>query len=297
MTKNHAGMAHINVYRDQWAEYELLDSGDRRKMERFGPYTLVRPEPKAWWRPDLDREAWEGADATLNEQGQWRFSREIPREWDVSFLGLTLQIRLRNTSQHLGVFPEQSRNWQWIMEQAGLAGSDSPKLLNLFGYTGAASMAAAASGFFVTHVDASGPAIGWAKVNQERSGLFEQVRFILEDAMAFVKRELRRGNRYEAILLDPPSWGRGPKKEVWKAETMVPELLELCGRLLSDRPLFLLLTMYNLDASSLMLGNLLRDGMGGLDGTIEVSELALTHSHSDKVLPKSICGLWKGDSP
>jgi 23S rRNA (cytosine1962-C5)-methyltransferase len=287
----------LDVYADDWPEFELLDSGNRRKLERFGPHVLDRPEPKAWWRPDHDRQTWAAADAICDDAGKWTYSRHMPKEWSVRFRGLALELRVRETSKHLGLFPEQSVHWSWIMEQGLRAPSAMPRLLNLFGYTGVASLAAVSAGFTVTHVDASKPAISWAKSNQERSGLVEKpVRWILDDVMAFVRREIRRGRHYEAILLDPPSWGRGPNREIWKAEEMIPHLLELCRQLLSDEPLFLILTMYNLDVSSLMLGNLLSDALKGCGGEISVGELVLKQSGSGKVLPRSIFGKWKNGS-
>jgi 23S rRNA (cytosine1962-C5)-methyltransferase len=284
----------VHVHADRWPEFELLDSGNRRKLERFGPYVLDRPEPKAWWRPDLGRESWDAADAVCDDSGKWKFNRSIPAEWPLVFEGLSLEVRVRQTSKHVGVFPEQSVHWSYIMEQGRLAAGASPRMLNLFGYTGVATLAAAASGFAVTHVDASKPALAWAKTNQQRSGLEDKpVRWILDDAMAFVRREIRRNRQYDAILLDPPSWGRGPNREVWKAEEMIPQMLELCRELLSSDSRFLVLTMYNLDVSSLLLGNLLGDAMAGLGGRIRTGELVLCHSASDKVLPKSIYGVWE----
>jgi 23S rRNA (cytosine1962-C5)-methyltransferase len=287
----------LTVHSDDWTDFELLDSGDRRKLERYGGITLSRPEPKAWWRQDLPQEAWAEADAICDDDGRWTLLRAISREWTVRFESLVLELRIRESSKHIGLFPEQSMHWSWIMEQARSAAPGSPRLLNLFGYTGVATLAAASSGFAVTHVDASKPALAWARANQERSGLADRpVRWILDDAVSFVRREIRRDRRYEAILLDPPSWGRGPNREVWKAEKMIPGLLELCRRLLSTEPLFIVLTMYNLDISSLMLGNLLSDALAGLGGRIEAGELVLKHSSSDKVLPRSIFGLWKAGS-
>jgi 23S rRNA (cytosine1962-C5)-methyltransferase len=296
--KNECKMsAHLKVHTDHWAEFELLDSGNRRKLERFGTHILDRPEPKAWWRPDLGPETWEAADAVCDENGKWSFARAIPQEWHLGLQGLSLELRIRESSKHLGIFPEQSAHWSWIVEQGRCAAPSGPRLLNLFGYTGVATLVAASAGFAVTHVDASKPAISWAKTNQERSGLAGRpVRWILDDVMGFVRREIRRGRQYEAILLDPPSWGRGPNREIWKAEEMIPQLLELCRQLLSQEPLFLILTMYNLDVSSLLLGNLLSDALGDLGGRIEMGELVLKHSGSDKVLPKSIYGRWEKGS-
>ncbi|MDP3427820.1 MAG: class I SAM-dependent methyltransferase, partial [Humidesulfovibrio sp.] len=222
---------------------------------------------------------------------------------------------------HIGLFPEQAPHWRLIAKlgaelgvkmgaaslsggQAGnqKAGEARPKLLNLFGYTGAASLAAQVSGFAATHVDASRPAIAWAKRNQELSGLSNPeladrpVRFLLDDVVKFVQREIRRGNRYQAILLDPPSFGRGPNREVWKVEGMVRDLLADCRTLLADDARLLLLTMYNIEASALMLGNLLQDVLRGLPGTIQVGELAVPHTAPGaeaRLLPRSIYARWQ----
>lgn len=278
----------IEVLFSDWPGYELVDSGGRRKLERFGEVLVVRGEPRAWWRPRLPESAWAKALAVHDEKA-WSFAPNCPREWTLELDGLTLLARFTETSKHLGLFPEQYPHWRYIREHGG-GGS----LLNLFGYTGVASLAAAKAGFEVTHVDASKPAIAWAKRNQELSGLGDRpVRWILDDAAKFVAREIRRGKRYEAVLLDPPAFGRGPKKELWKVERQVAELLAQCRALLSDRARFLILTMYNTDASSLMLRNLLAEAMDGAGGTLDVGELALRQSGSDLILPRSLWGRWE----
>ncbi|MFA5257674.1 MAG: class I SAM-dependent methyltransferase [Opitutales bacterium] len=275
-----------------WAGYQLLDSGDRRKLERFGPVTIIRGESKAWWRPD-DPSRWAGADAVLRDDGRWDLRRGVARNWVMELEGLKLQARLTDGSRHLGVFPEQEPNWSWMAER--LRTRQKPRLLNLFGYTGVASLIAARAGAQVTHVDASKPSIAWGRENQHLSGMgAAPVRWVLEDALKYVGRELRRGSRYEAILLDPPSFGRGPNGEVWRVEEQVVELLSLCRGLLSDTPLLLILTLYNLEASSLMLENLVGDVLRGLGGELCVGELALKHERSAKRLPLSLFARWQG---
>ena len=278
--------------------YTLLDSGDRLKLERFGPVTVIRGEPKAWWSPRLPRADWDRADAIHDEDRGWRLRSRTPREWTLDCDGLRLLLRIADTSKHLGVFPEQSPHWRAI--RAAAAGARAPdgsppRLLNLFGYTGAATLAAAQSGWRATHVDASKPAIAWGRENQRLSGLADApIRWILEDAVKYVQREIRRGSRYEAILLDPPAFGRSPTGKVWKVEHHLADLLSLCRQALSERPRLLILTTYNIEASALMLKNLLADTLRGLPGTIEAGELALPHaSDPTRLLPLSIYARWQ----
>lgn len=281
----------ITVLSSSWKEYELIDSGNRKKLERFGPMVLVRTEPKAWWEPALPTSEWSKAHA-VHDDTKWIFHRKTNREWIMAFQSLAFQARLTDGSKHVGIFPEQSPHWEWITAKA--KGKKHPSLLNLFGYTGAASLVAAKAGCVVTHVDASKPAITWGKANQELSGMQDVlIRWLLDDALKFSAREIRRGKTYDAIILDPPSFGRGPKNEVWKAERQLTELLSVCRQLLSPSPVFLILTMYNLEASSLMLGNILEDTMSGLKGRVHVGELALPHASSSKMLPLSIFGRWE----
>ena len=284
----------IQVLFNDWPEYELLDSGNRRKLERFGRHMVIRSEQKAWWKPERPESEWAKAVAVHEDQGQWTFRRELPHEWTLRFDQLTFQTRFTDTSKHVGVFPEQSPHWRWIQEKAPARSSQpAPRLLNLFGYTGAASLVAAAAGYAVTHVDASKPAVTWARLNQQLSGMeAAPIRWILDDAVKYVRREIRRNSRYEAILLDPPSFGRGPNKEIWKVERQLTELLDFCRQLLSDHARLVILTMYNIEASSLMIGNLLSDALKEFGGKISVGELALRQKDSEKTLPLSIFGRW-----
>jgi 23S rRNA (cytosine1962-C5)-methyltransferase len=284
----------IKILASTWSEHELLDSGNRMKLERFGKYVLVRSEPKAWWKPALPESEWAKATARNDDKDRWAFQAGgAQRDWILKYGKITFQARMTDMSKHVGVFPEQSPHWDWIQEKAQKSGRKDMKLLNLFGYTGAATLAAAASGFAVTHVDASKPSVGWAKTNQEMSNLASApVRWILDDAVKFVRREIRRNSRYDAIVLDPPSFGRGPDGEVWKAETSLPELMDMCRQVLTDNPLFIILTMYNLEASSIMLGNILRDTMRPNGGNVSFGELALKEKSSDRSLPMSIYARW-----
>lgn len=271
-------------------DYELLDSGRRCKLERFGPVTVIRGEPKAWWEPVLPSEKWDRAQAIHDEDTGWKLRPGCPREWKLRFDSLVFLARLSDTSKHLGVFPEQSPHWRSI-QQAAAPGA---RLLNLFGYTGAATLVAAAAGWEPTHVDASKPATTWARDNQAASGLEgKPIRWIVEDALKYVRREVKRGSRYDGILLDPPAFGRGPDGNIWKVERQLPELLELCREALTEKPRLLLLTTYNIEASSLMLRNLVADLMKPYGGHIEVGELALPHSaNPDRLLPLSIYARW-----
>jgi len=294
----------IPIITPGWPEYELIDSGDCRKLERFGKVVIVRHEPKAWWRPALPERDWAMAHASQDEEGRLTITGKVPKAWPLRLdlpggRQITLEARVSETSRHIGLFPEQAPHWRLLAEVAAQfpKKGETPKLLNLFGYTGAASLAAQASGFAATHVDASRPAIAWAKRNQELSALSDKpVRFLLDDVVKFVQREIRRGNRYQAILLDPPSFGRGPNREVWKVEGMVRDLLADCRTLLADDARLLLLTMYNIEASALMLGNLMQDVLRGMPGAITVGELAVPHTApgaESRLLPRSIFARWQ----
>lgn len=279
-----------------WQEYELLDSGRRKKLERFGSYIISRSEPKAWWERRLDEEEWRRAVADYDEMKGWTLHKAVPSEWRVRFDKLLFLLKFTQNSKHVGIFPEQSPHWEWIRERTKLVSHRPLTLLNLFGYTGAASLVAASAGFSVTHVDASRSALSWARKNQELSRLGNApIRWILDDALGFVKREARRGQRYDAILLDPPSFGRGPQKEIWKTEKSVMDLLSTCRDILSDNPLFIVVTMYALDASPFSIRNVLSDMMKDKEGHIEVGELVLRQSNADVVLPRSLFGRWEND--
>lgn len=281
----------LEVLSSPWESYELLDSGNGRKLERFGDRRIIREEPKAWWRPATGEEQWGRVSAAYTAEGTWRVTdARAPRQWTLGLDQLSLEARLTDMSKHLGVFPEQMPHWRFL--QAKLAHRPGAKVLNLFGYTGVATLVAAAAGAQVTHVDASKPALAWARHNQARSGLEDRpIRWLLDDAFKFVARELRRGRTYDAILLDPPSFGRGPKGEVWKVEEQVVDFLLNLRRLLSDRPLCVVLTMYNLEASSIMLENLVRDLFP--PGEVSAGELALEPKYGHHRLPLSLFARWQ----
>jgi len=233
----------------EWAEYELVDSGDGKKLERFGEFTLIRPEPQAKWPPTLPAKRWETADgefvkARSGQQGEWKFCKAIPARWIMQRKSLKFCAQPA-PSGHVGVFPDQACHWDWIEEVINRA-ARPVKALCLFGHTGLATLAAAAAGAEVTHVDASRKAIAWGRENQRLSGRSDRpIRWIVEDAMTFVKREARRQKRYDALMLDPPRFGRGPDGQIWKLDDALPELLEACSKLLSDAPAFVLLNVYS----------------------------------------------------
>ncbi len=233
----------------EWAEYELVDSGDGKKLERFGEFTLVRPEPQAKWAAGLPEQRWETADgefikARSGQRGQWKLRKATPARWPMRRKSLRFWVQPA-PSGHLGVFPDQACHWDWIEEVTKQAARPA-KALCLFGHTGLATLAVAAAGAEVTHVDASRKAMALARENQSLSGLRERpIRWIVEDAMTFVRREARRGSRYDALLLDPPRFGRGPDGEIWKLDESLPELLTACAKLLSDSPVFVLLNVYS----------------------------------------------------
>lgn len=288
----------IEVLASDWDGHRLLDSGNGRKLESFAGVRVIRSEPKAWWSPALPDSEWAKAVATHEDggrEGRWRLKPGTPREWEARLGKLRLQLRFMDNSKQVGVFPEQAPHWEWIRSQPVAAGA-RPRLLNLFGYTGAASLVAAQAGWSVTHVDASKPAVAWGRRNQELSGLAEApIRWILEDAPTFVQREGKRGNTYDAILLDPPAFGRGPNGELWKIERDLAPLLRACRPLLAPEARFILLTVYTIDASSVLCGNLLAETTRGLGGRVDIGELALRHEGDERLLPLSLWGRWRAD--
>lgn len=276
-----------------WSDYELLDSGGGRKLERFGKYVLARPERQAIWRPRLPREAWDRADAVFDQadsgQGRWVQRRPLPERWAMRFGELAFWARL-SPFRHTGVFPEQAANWQWIAAQVRAAPAPMT-VLDLFGYTGLATLAAAAAGAAVTYVDASRPALTWARENQEASGLESQpVRWLLDDAVKFVRREIRRRSYYDAIMLDPPVFGRGPKGEVWRFEESFVTLLQLCAQVLSPRAQFVLVNAYAIGESSLMLRHAVADYLPA--GEIEAGELAVEEAGGGRALSQGLYCRW-----
>lgn len=266
-----------------WPDYALLDSGDGRKLERYGRFTVVRPEPQCFWTP-RDPAAFDSADAVFDptgeeDDGRWRFSGQaidaFPLAWnDVRFTGRFTPFR------HLAFFPEQAANWAWM--DARVRGLERPRILNLFGYTGVASLALAAAGAEVTHVDASKKSVTYARENAAQSGLQDApIRWIVEDARKYVAREVRRGSKYHGIVLDPPKYGRGPTGEVWRLFEDLPGLLKDCATLLADDADFLLLNAYAARISGLSLAHLMAEALPDRGGRIDWGELALSEDGPD----------------
>jgi 23S rRNA (cytosine1962-C5)-methyltransferase len=279
-----------------WADYGLLDSGGGRKLERYGPYRVIRPEAQCLWAPGLDEAGWAGVDAVFEasdeeDAGRWRFARPLPEAWPMAWGEVRFHGRF-TAFRHLAVFPEQAANWLWLDER--LSGATSGfKLLNLFGYTGVASLVAAARGASVTHVDASKKAIAWAKANADLSNLSgAPVRWICEDARKWVRREVRRGARYDGIILDPPKYGRGPAGEVWRLHDDLPALIAGCAELLSDNASFLLLNAYSERLSGLALAGLLAGSLDDRAGAVDWGELALVEQARDRGAGLSFFARW-----
>lgn len=282
-------------------DYALVDSGHGRKLERFGRITVDRPEPQALWRPRLPDATWTRADAAFKsekgdeeaEGGSWRHAADIPKTWPIEVMGVTVLCRLMSF-RHLGIFPEQVPHWQWMIDRLANVKGERPRVLNLFAYTGAASLIAARAGAEVTHVDASKKAIQWAKENQTASKMQDApVRWILDDARKFVAREVRRGKTYHVILVDPPKFGRGPEGEVWDLFNDCPALLKDCAQLLVPRGGSLILTAYAIRASALAFDQLCRDILRERGGTFDSGELAICGENGGYAVPTSLFTRWQ----
>ncbi|MBU1378402.1 MAG: class I SAM-dependent methyltransferase [Alphaproteobacteria bacterium] len=284
-----------------WADYALLDSGHGRKLEQYGPYKVVRPEPQCLWSPRLPQDVWDAADAVFDpsdeeDAGRWRFKAGPVESWplgwgDVKFHGRFTAFR------HLAFFPEQAANWGWLDTQVRSMGPNADggpaRVLNLFGYTGVASLVMAAAGAAVTHVDASKKAVAWARENAELSRLSDRpVRWIVEDAKKYVQREVRRGSTYEGIILDPPKYGRGPDGQVWRLFEDLPEMASLCAQLLSADAKFLVLNAYAERISGAALAGLLAEKLEARGGRIEWGELALEEQRGDRAIGMSFFARW-----
>lgn len=288
-----------------FAGYELLDSGMGRKLERFGGIVVDRPEAQALWQPRLDPAQWSQAHAVFSatsedeDKGRWRIDRPVPESWPVEFDGITVLCRLQGL-WHLGLFPEQMPHWQWMVqriEAAKAAGVERPRVLNLFGYTGAASLLAAAAGAEVVHVDASKKAIQWARANQAASKLDDApIRWMLDDARKFTAREVRRGRGYHVLVIDPPKFGRGPKNETWDLFGDLPGLLEDCARLVASDNASMVLTVYAIRASAMAFAELAREKLAQKGGQLDTGELAIRSQDGLAMVPTSLFVRWCGDA-
>ena len=277
-----------------WKEFEVLDASAGERLERWGRYVLVRPDPQAVWRTKKEPSLWKKANARYHRSskggGEWEII-DLPEEWKISYRDLRFHVK-PFSFKHTGLFPEQAVNWDWMSGK--IRGAGRPiRVLNLFAYTGGATLACAAAGASVTHVDASKGMVGWAKENAALSGLSERpIRWIVDDCKKFVEREIRRGNHYDAILMDPPSYGRGPKGEIWKIEDSLYEFVLLCGELLSDNPLFFVINSYTTGLAASVLTYILETALKGHNGRAESDEVGLPVKSTGLILPCGACGRW-----
>lgn len=280
-----------------WTDYECIDTADGEKLERWGSVTLRRPDPQVIWQAKERGRAWQDADAVYRRSssggGQWDFKRSLPERWTVRYRDLAFHVRPTNF-KHTGLFPEQAVNWDWIIDK--ISSANRPiKVLNLFAYTGGATVAAAYAGAEVCHVDAAKGMVQWAKENTELSGLGNRkVRYITDDVFKFVQREQRRGSRYDAIIMDPPSYGRGPGGEMWKLEASLFPFVQSCLDILSDTPLFMLINSYTTGLSSVVLSNVLQlTAKPRYGGAIHAGDVGLPVTASGLVLPAGTTCRWE----
>ena len=287
---------------DQWKDYEVIDCSKGEKLERWGDYLLVRPDPQVIWDTPKKETGWHKMNGHYHRSskggGEWEFF-QLPKEWTIQYslpINKKLTFHLKPFSfKHTGLFPEQAANWNWFSQLIADAVSKGRqvKVLNLFAYTGGATLAAAAAGASVTHVDASKGMVTWAKENAISSGLKDApIRWLVDDCVKFVEREIRRGNHYDAIIMDPPSYGRGPKGEIWKIEESVYPLIQLCSQILTDNPLFFLINSYTTGLQPAVLSYMISTVLGTANGTVTASEIGLPVSANGLVLPCGASGRW-----
>ena len=284
----------MNLAND-WKDYQILDMANGEKLEKWKDIILVRPDPQIIWKDKSYTEKWKDANAEYMRSntggGQWKYNKKVPNSWQVKYKDLTFNIKPMGF-KHTGLFPEQAVNWDWMMDKIKNSGREI-KVLNLFAYTGGATVACLAAGASVAHVDSSKGMVAWAKENVVSSGLQDRkVRYLIDDVVKFVNREIRRGNTYDAIIMDPPSYGRGANGEVWKFEENIYDLVELCSKVLSDNPLFFLINSYTTGISSMVLENILKLNIKK-KGKFSNGEIGLPMQNSDLVLPCGIFGRWE----
>ena len=288
---------------DQWNDYEVIDCSKGEKLERWGDYLLVRPDPQVIWDTPKKETGWHKMNGHYHRSskggGEWEFF-QLPKEWTIQYslpINKKLTFHLKPFSFNLtGLFPEQAANWNWFSQLIADAVSKGRqvKVLNLFAYTGGATLAAAAAGASVTHVDASKGMVTWAKENAISSGLKDApIRWLVDDCVKFVEREIRRGNHYDAIIMDPPSYGRGPKGEIWKIEESVYPLIQLCSQILTDNPLFFLINSYTTGLQPAVLSYMISTVLGTANGTVTASEIGLPVSSNGLVLPCGASGRYE----
>lgn len=288
---------------DQWKDYEVIDCSKGEKLERWGDYLLVRPDPQVIWDTPKKETGWRKMNGHYHRSskggGEWEFF-QLPKEWTIQYslpINKKLTFHLKPFSfKHTGLFPEQAANWNWFSQLIADAVSKGRqvKVLNLFAYTGGATLAAAAAGASVTHVDASKGMVTWAKENAISSGLKDApIRWLVDDCVKFVEREIRRGNHYDAIIMDPPSYGRGPKGEIWKIEESIYPLIQLCSQILTDNPLFFLINSYTTGLQPAVLSYMISTVLGTANGTVTASEIGLPVSSNGLVLPCGASGRYE----
>ncbi len=280
---------------DNWKDYEVIDTSCGEKLERWGKYLLVRPDPQVLWDTKKEHKGWKKMNGHYHRSskggGEWDFF-DLPEQWTINYKNLTFNLK-PFSFKHTGLFPEQATNWDWFSKKIKEANRPI-KVLNLFAYTGGATLAAAAAGASVTHVDASKGMVGWAKENAKSSGLSEApIRWIVDDCVKFVEREIRRGNKYDAIIMDPPSYGRGPKGEIWKIEESIHPFVKLCAQLLSDEPLFFLINSYTTGLAPSVLTYMISVELKKYNGIVTSDEIGLPVTSTGLVLPCGASGRWE----
>lgn len=278
-----------------WNDYQILDMANGEKLEKWNNITLVRPDPQIIWKQKTYPEKWKKADAKYSRSntggGAWNYNKKLPSAWQVKYKNLVFNIKPMGF-KHTGLFPEQAVNWDWMINKIKSANKEI-KVLNLFAYTGGATVACLSVGASVCHVDSSKGMVSWAKENVTSSGLQDRkVRYIVDDVVKFVNREIRRGNKYDAIIMDPPSYGRGTNGEVWKFEDNIYDLVELCSKVLTDKPLFFLINSYTTGISSMVLENILKLNIYA-KGKFSNGEIGIPMQNSNLVLPCGIYGRWE----
>jgi 23S rRNA (cytosine1962-C5)-methyltransferase len=278
-----------------WNDYQILDMANGEKLEKWNNITLVRPDPQIIWKQKTYPEKWKKADAKYSRSntggGAWNYNKKLPSAWQVKYKNLVFNIKPMGF-KHTGLFPEQAVNWDWMINKIKSTNKEI-RVLNLFAYTGGATVACLSAGASVCHVDSSKGMVSWAKENVTSSGLQDRkVRYIVDDVVKFVNREIRRGNKYDAIIMDPPSYGRGTNGEVWKFEDNIYDLVELCSKVLTDKPLFFLINSYTTGISSMVLENILKLNIHA-KGKFSNGEIGIPMQNSNLVLPCGIYGRWE----
>lgn len=292
----------INIFSSKnWVDYELLDTGNGEKLERVGKYKFIRPHEDAVWNKTLPKAEWNSVNGRFSsskkgEKPGWKMNDKTEKKWEISYREIKFSV-MPTPFRHFGFFPEQASHWDFIEEKINNAKKDRQvKFLNLFGYTGVASLFALRAGADVTHLDASKQSLSWAKENQVLSGMADMpMRIICDDVIKFLEREIKRGNKYDCIIMDPPKFGRGPKGEIWKIEEMLPKLLESVAKVLSDRPLFVILTSYAIDSSSTSLGYALSEITKNFKGKVESGELCIIEKSKNRAISLANTAVWSSE--